>query len=194
MLELLPRSNITWESAALKWLIQSNPSKDWPCGFFCVCASTCGELYLQAHWLFTSLSPPSMYRWSSSSNNNTVPQPDELQPRCCLSLTLSFPHPSLRCRGYSRTWCGFWPVWLCKTDGPVRSLSASPPVCLLCRVQLHSCPDIYSYANMSCWLISPHTQVLCPYGTPQHPWVLLLFMCTWIGRGCGMDVGMSVAE
>ncbi len=31
--------------------------------------------------------------------------------------------PSLRCRGYSRTWCGSWPVRLCSTDGPVLSPS-----------------------------------------------------------------------
>lgn len=116
----------------------------------------------------------------------------------CVPPSPPFPfllHPSFRCRGYSRTWCGSWPVRLCSTDGPVLSLplyfsSCLPPLCL-CHVQLRSSPDIYSYANMSSWVISPahtYTQVLCPYGTPphlrifrsQHPHVLSVFYV----RGC----------
>lgn len=82
-----------------------------------------------------------------------------------LSLPLpSTVHPSasLCCCGYSRTWCGFWLVRLCSKDGPVIPPSL-PPLCL-CHIQLHPSPNIQSYANVNSSSISPHTQVLCPYG------------------------------
>lgn len=106
---------------------------------FHVMTSTC-ILYLYARYLFLSLSPLSVQRWSSGSNNNIVPQPSELRS-CSLSPHPFSPHPSFRCWGYSRTWCGSWTVRLCSTDGPVLSpsllllLSASS-VCLSCAAAL----------------------------------------------------------
>lgn len=152
---------------------------------------------------FISLSPPSVRTWSSGSNNNRMPQPAGLQPCSFLSLHLFSPIP-LSVAGVTAGpdvapgQSGFV-VQMALSFLPLCFSSCLPPLCL-CHVQLHSGPDIYSYANMDSWLISPHIQLLCPYGPPlnlwifQHPCVLLLFMCVWTGRGCGMVEGMSLAE
>lgn len=108
---------------------------------FFMCWSTC-MLYLHAHCLFISLSPPSVQISSSGSNNNRVPQPDDLQP--CFSLSpcsLSVSPIPLSVAGVTAG-----PDAAPGPSGFVvqmalssHSLSASPPVCLLCAAVMCSC-------------------------------------------------------
>lgn len=80
-----------------------------------------------------------------------VSQPAEIQ--LCSSLcTYPFPpHPSLRCWGYSRTWCGYFPVSLCSTDGP--GLVVSPPVYLLSVFVMCSCTSAPISVVMQIWTV-----------------------------------------
>lgn len=208
----LPGSNTTWIADAFKWqsttkqrLILSVNSSF----FFFLCLhnhvwwSTC-TLCPSAHYLFISFL---LFEPDDLLGGDRVPEPAELQP--CSSLS---PHPfspiPLSVAGVTAGpdaapgQSGFV-LQMALSSLPLCFSSCLPPLCL-CHVQLRSSPDIYSYANMRSWLISPHTQVLSPYGPPlhlwifriQHPCVLLLCMCVcvWIGRGCGMVEGMSLAE
>lgn len=80
-----------------------------------------------------------------------VSQPAEIQLCSSLCADPFPPHPSLRCWGYSRTWCGSFPVSLCSTDGP--GLVVSPPVDLLLVFVMCSCTSAPISVVMQIWTV-----------------------------------------